>query len=105
MKNKKENYVYRVMLISEWEEFKKKKKFFGNEFDIQSGFIHLSTKAQLKGTIDKYYKELDNIIILKFDVKDLKKKIKWEISRDQKLFPHHYGFIDFINVKNIELTF
>ena len=26
MKSKKENFVYRVMLNSEWDEFKKKKK-------------------------------------------------------------------------------
>ena len=28
MKSEKENFVYRVMLNSEWDEFKKKKKFF-----------------------------------------------------------------------------
>ena len=56
MKNKKEIYVYRVMLENEWNEFKKKKKnSLGNKLDIQSGFIHLSTKAQLK-------KQLKNII-------------------------------------------
>ena len=47
MKNKKESFVYRVMLNNEWDEFKKKKKFFGNKLDIQSGFIHLSTKSQI----------------------------------------------------------
>ena len=28
MKNKKETFVYRVMLNNEWDEFKKKKKIF-----------------------------------------------------------------------------
>ena len=27
MKNKKESFVYRVMLKNEWDEFKKKKNF------------------------------------------------------------------------------
>jgi len=27
MKNKKESFVYRVMLNNEWDEFKKKKNF------------------------------------------------------------------------------
>ena len=66
MKSKKEIYVYRVLLENEWYEFKKKKKFFGNKLDIQSGFIHLSTKAQLNGTIKKYYnekKKIDNFKI------------------------------------------
>ena len=102
MGSKSEIYVYRVLLKSEWNEFKKKKKFFGNELDMRSGFIHLSTKAQLSDTIQKYYNKHKEIIILKLNVKDLKKKLKWEVSRDKQLFPHLYGFIDYFNVKQTE---
>ena len=103
MKNKKESFVYRVMLNNEWDEFKKKKKFFGNKLDIQSGFIHLSTKSQIKNTIEKYYKNEDSVIIFKINVKDIAKNLKWEISRNNQLFPHLYGFINFIDVKKIKL--
>ena len=103
MKNKKESFVYRVMLNNEWDEFKKKKKFFGNKLDIQSGYIHLSTKSQIKNTIEKYYKNEDSIIIFKINVKDIAKNLKWEISRNNQLFPHLYGFINFIDVKKIKL--
>ncbi len=103
MKNKKESFVYRVMLNNEWDEFKKKKKFFGNKLDIHSGFIHLSTKSQIKNTIEKYYKNEDSIIIFKINVKDIAKNLKWEISRNNQLFPHLYGFINFIDVKKIKL--
>ena len=103
MKNKKESFVYRVMLNNEWDEFKKKKKFFGNKLDIQSGFIHLSTKSQIKNTIEKYYKNEDSIIIFKINVKDIAKNLRWEISRNNQLFPHLYGFINFIDVKKTKL--
>tara|TARA_B100000212_G_scaffold335857_1_gene308407 strand:- start:279 stop:593 length:315 start_codon:yes stop_codon:yes gene_type:complete len=103
MKNKKESFVYRVMLNNEWDEFKKKKKFFGNKLDIQSGFIHLSTKSQIKNTIEKYYKNEGSIIIFKINVKDIAKNLKWEISRNNQLFPHLYGFINFIDVKKTKL--
>ncbi len=103
MKNKKESFVYRVMLNNEWDEFKKKKKFFGNKLDIQSGYIHLSTKSQIKNTIEKYYKNEDSIIIFKINVKDIAKNLKWEISRNNQLFPHLYGFINFIDVKKTKL--
>lgn len=103
MKNKKESFVYRVMLNNEWDEFKKKKKFFGNKLDIQSGYIHLSTKSQIKNTIEKYYKNEDSIIIFKINVKDIAKNLKWEISRNNQLFPHLYGFINFIDVKETKL--
>ena len=105
MKNKKESFVYRVMLNNEWDEFKKKKKFFGNKLDIQSGFIHLSTKSQIKNTIEKYYKNEDSIIIFKINVKDIAKNLKWEISRNNQLFPHLYGFINFIDVKKTKLIY
>ena len=103
MKNKKESFVYRVMLNNEWDEFKKKKKFFGNKLDIKSGFIHLSTKSQIKNTIEKYYKNEDSVIIFKINVKDIAKNLKWEISRNNQLFPHLYGFINFIDVKKTKL--
>lgn len=103
MKNKKESFVYRVMLNNEWDEFKKKKKFFGNKLDIQSGFIHLSTKSQIKNTIEKYFKNENSIIIIKINVKDIAKNLKWEISRNNQLFPHLYGFINFIDVKKTKL--
>ena len=82
---------------------KKKKKFFGNKLDIQSGFIHLSTKSQIKNTIEKYYKNEDSVIIFKINVKDIAKNLKWEISRNNQLFPHLYGFINFIDVKKTKL--
>ena len=82
---------------------KKKKKFFGNKLDIKTGFIHLSTKSQIKNTIEKYYKNEDSVIIFKINVKDIAKNLKWEISRNNQLFPHLYGFINFIDVKKTKL--
>ena len=33
-----------------------KKNFNGNELDLNSGFIHLSKKEQLKETLSEYFK-------------------------------------------------
>ena len=38
------------------------------------------------------------------DPKNIEKKLKWELSRDNEFFPHLYGFIHFFDVKKIELT-
>ena len=35
------------MLQNEWNEFKTKKKFFGNKLDLDSGYIHLN-KSTIK---------------------------------------------------------
>ena len=55
--------------------------------------------------LKKYYNETKNLIILKLNVKDFKKKLKWEVSRDNQLFPHLYGFIDYFYVERIEQNF
>ena len=100
MQIKKETYVYRVMLQNEWNEFKTKKKFFGNKLDLDSGYIHLSTKAQLRKTIEKYYYKKNDIVILKIDLKNIEKILNGKFQETIKFF-HLYGFIDFVNVKGI----
>ena len=88
-------FVYRVFNEKEFMNFKKTKKFEGNELDIVSGFIHLSTYEQIKGTIKKYFLENDNILISKLRVSDLQASLKWEKNRDSEIFPHFYGTLKF----------
>ena len=46
----------------------------------------------------------NSIVIFRINVKDIENKLKWEKSRDNQLFPHLYGFIDFFNVKKMNLS-
>ena len=43
--------VYRVFKKEEFEEFENKEFFSGNTLDKESGFIHLSTKKQIFGSL------------------------------------------------------
>ncbi len=91
-------FVYRVMKLDEWNLFKKNKEFFGNSFDKKSGFIHLSTKKQLINTIDLHFEKNSKLIILKFNVKKFGKKLKWEKSRNDQLFPHLYSLLNYDDI-------
>ena len=91
------SFVYRILNPEEWVNFKKKKLFSGNHLDKRSGYIHLSSKDQLRKTIDIYFKE-KKIVILKIETKKLKKKIVWEISRGGEKFPHLY---DKLNIESV----
>ena len=84
------NFVYRVFRKKELKEFRIKKLFRGNELDINSGFIHLSTNQQIKETINKYFKK-EEVYIVKFKVSDLEDSLRWEKSRNEEIFPHYYG--------------
>ena len=91
------SFVYRILNPEEWVNFKKKKLFSGNHLDKRSGYIHLSSKDQLRKTIEIYFKE-KKIVILKIETKKLKKKIVWEISRGGEKFPHLY---DKLNIESV----
>ena len=87
------NFVYRVFRKEELEEFRKSKLFRGNELDISSGFVHLSTEQQIKETINKYFKT-EQTYIVKFKISDLEDSLKWEKSRNDEIFPHYYGMLE-----------
>ena len=87
-------FVYRIFKEKEFVDFKKKKKFKGNQFDFKSGFIHLSTYKQIKGTINNYFNSEDQLYIVKFKTSDLKESLRWEVSRNSEIFPHFYGILE-----------
>ena len=92
---KRASFVYRIFNEKEFMNFKKNKTFEGNQLDINSGFIHLSTYEQIKGTLKKYFVESDNVLISKLKVSDLQDSLKWEKSRNSEIFPHFYGTLKF----------
>merc|ERR1711991_113105 len=84
------SFVYRILHPKEWDDFRRKKVFYGNDLDKKSGYIHLSEKKQLEKT-KKIYFQKRKVVILKIDTKRLKEKLLWEISRGGEKFPRLYG--------------
>jgi|TARA_B100002051_G_scaffold227632_1_gene223815 uncharacterized protein (DUF952 family) len=95
------SFVYRILHPDEWDDFKRKKVFYGNDLDKKSGYIHLSEKKQLKKTINIYFKK-KKVVILKIDTEKLKKKILWETSRGGEKFPHLYDSLTLENVVKVD---
>ena len=48
----------------------------------------------------KYFFKTDDLILLKIKVLKLK-NLKWEKSKEGKVFPHLYSFFDIENVKSV----
>ena len=82
-------FIYKILTKNEYEVFKKTDYYLGTEKDTNDGFIHFSTKDQLIGTLEKYYKSEKNLILLKFPSNNLK-NLKWEES-GKLFFPHLYS--------------
>ena len=83
--------VYKVFTESEWKIFKSTGKFEGSADDLRDGFIHLSTKDQLTGVIERFFSGVCPLNIAEFSASDFLERLKWEASASNEVYPHLYG--------------
>tara|TARA_B100000886_G_C20126876_1_gene368253 strand:- start:5 stop:349 length:345 start_codon:yes stop_codon:yes gene_type:complete len=93
-------YVFKILTLNEWKQFKENKIFKGSKLDLISGFIHLSSREQLEETLNIHYLNENNLVIVKLMAYFLKKNLKWEKSRNNQLFPHLFDVLNFRYVSN-----
>lgn len=93
-----EKFVYKILTVNEWELLKTHKIFFGGVLDRNSGFIHLSSKSQLIGTIKKHYSKKKVVIVLKLMNLLIHSNVKWERSRNSDFFPHLFSILNLRHV-------
>lgn len=87
----RDNIIYKILRQSEWTQMQQDGAFMGSVHDIRDGFIHMSTAAQLQGTLDKHYTQGDVVILAAIRLVDVADSVKWEVSRGGAEFPHIYG--------------
>ena len=91
--------IYKILRQSEWDALQQDGHFAGSVHDKRDGFIHMSTAAQLQGTLDKHYKEGDIVILAAIGFADVVHAVKYEVSRGGAEFPHIYGLLPLSAVK------
>jgi uncharacterized protein (DUF952 family) len=62
--------LYHVVKETHWNTFKKSNLYFSETFDTEN-FIHLSEAAQVRGVLERYYKNQNNLLILCIKKKNL----------------------------------
>ncbi len=65
--------------------------FEGAPVDIADGYIHLSSAAQLTGTVRSHFAGQEGLVVLAVALSRLSGTVRWEVSRGGQLFPHLYG--------------
>ena len=93
---KKDNFIYKICTIQEWKKALTKGVFIGTAIDLKDNYIHFSTEQQIYKTLCLHFKGKKNLCLLKLSIKNL--NIKWELSRNNELFPHLY---DKFKVKSV----
>lgn len=85
------SFIYKVLRPEEWALLDVDNFSTGSPVDIKDGFIHFSTAAQLRETVDKHFKQADDLILAQLIHTQLGAGVKWELSRGGQLFAHLYG--------------
>ena len=85
--------VYKVFLPEQFEVFCAQGAFGGSPDDLRDGFIHLSFAAQLRKTISKHFAGRPDLRIAEFQSEHLAPLLRFEVSRDEQLFPHLYDVL------------
>lgn len=59
---------------------------------VSDGFIHLCTRSQLAGVVDRYYRERQDLVLLTVRTDLLDARLVWEDTAGSgERFPHLYG--------------
>jgi uncharacterized protein (DUF952 family) len=86
--------VYKVLTVGEWDEARRIGRYRGSADDERDGYIHLSTAAQLAGTLARHFAGRDGLVLVAIDPARLGPALRWEQARNGSLFPHLYGELD-----------
>lgn len=90
--------IYKIFRRAEWAAFRAAGTTNGAPIDVQDGYIHFSTAAQIAETAAKHFATDSDLVILALDGDRLGPDLKWEPSRGGALFPHLYRRLDLVDV-------
>ena len=83
-------FVFKVATRAAWEDACRNGAFAGSADDARDGFIHLSTREQLAGTLDRHFRGQDGLVLIQFETHLLGDQLRWEKSRGGDEFPLLY---------------
>jgi uncharacterized protein (DUF952 family) len=94
--------IYHVTDKESWEKALLNNAYTHPSLDLE-GFIHMSTKNQVSGVLERYFKNQSNLILLHVDEQLIKPDIRYELSPSlQEEFPHVFGPINLDAIVHIE---
>ena len=93
--------IYHVTTKAQWQ-----KAIDAGYFEEPSlhteGFIHNSTKEQVAGVLERYYKNKTDLVLLHIEEANLTATLKYELAASvNEMFPHIFGVINIDAVTKI----
>lgn len=81
---------YKILRGLEWVAFSAEGRFAGSPDDLRDGFVHLSSREQVEGTLDRHFPGEAGLMLLTLDRARLLPSLRMEPSRGGEEFPHLY---------------
>lgn len=97
-------FIYHLITPEDWEVYLNRSTYSPPSLK-EEGFIHCSTKEQLLNTAEVHYEGAKELVVLKIREKRVSPILKWEPSRDGKLFPHLYGSLSFHKIETTNMLY
>jgi uncharacterized protein (DUF952 family) len=91
--------IYKIAEAAPWHEAERAGVFRGAPVDVQDGFIHFSTAAQVAETAARHFAGATDLVLVAVDVAAIDGALRWEISRGGARFPHLYGALPLAAVR------
>lgn len=83
--------IYKILSAALWREAEAAGRFVGSPVDLQDGFIHFSTAAQVRETAAKHFAGVSDLVLAAISTAAIDgPAFRWEPSRGGDLFPHLY---------------
>jgi uncharacterized protein (DUF952 family) len=88
-----QEFIYHVVPAERWSQTAENSNYEPDSLFIE-GFIHFSFFDQVDGVIKRYYRILDDLLVLKVELSKIQSEIKIEKVPGNGSFPHLYGMLN-----------
>jgi uncharacterized protein (DUF952 family) len=98
--------IYHVVTTADWAAAENQPTYEAGSLHTE-GFIHASERGQVAGVLDRYYKDIHDLVLLHIDPAKLTSELRYEVATNNELFPHIYGPINrdaVVDVETIDRT-
>ncbi|GAC1587287.1 MAG: DUF952 domain-containing protein [Ginsengibacter sp.] len=83
--------IYHITTDNEWNQALKEGEYKAISL-LPEGYIHTSYDHQVERTLNRYYKNKHNLVLLHIDEDKVTSEIKYELAPSvNEIFPHIYG--------------
>jgi uncharacterized protein (DUF952 family) len=97
------SFIYHIVTVNQWN-VQKNNPYYSTASIAIEGFIHCSTQEQFIATIERYYANEKEVVVLTIDVSKVEPKIEYELAPSvNQMFPHIFGELNLSAIVEVKI--